>query len=225
MLKEGSAVDATLIAAPSSTRNKDGKHDSEMHSSKKGNQWYFGMRAHIGVDADSGRMHTVRGTAGHAGDAPKAARCCMGKKALFMPMRVIKVPTNGLMSTPVFAGRWPCVQTSAKTGQDRQPCRCAHRQNRKAQGQYPGQGRAPVSCHQAPVWLREGTLPGPEEKQAAAQNAVWAVEPVDGSPPTDDGAGMSASESRGNCLEYGKNDQYHLKDGSEKPTLKGSCFI
>ena len=68
LLKEGSAVDATLIAAPSSTKNKEGKRDPEMHSSKKGNQWHFGMKAHIGVDADSGLVHTVRGTAGHVAD-------------------------------------------------------------------------------------------------------------------------------------------------------------
>jgi len=68
LLKRGSAVDATLIAAPSSTKNKEGKRDPEMHSSKKGNQWHFGMKAHIGVDADSGLVHTVRGTAGHVAD-------------------------------------------------------------------------------------------------------------------------------------------------------------
>ena len=68
LLKEGSAVDATLIAAPSSTKNKGGKRDPEMHSSKKGTQWHFGMKAHIGVDAESGLVHTVRGTAGHVAD-------------------------------------------------------------------------------------------------------------------------------------------------------------
>ena len=68
MLKQGSAVNATLIAAPSFTKNKAGKRDPEMHSSKKGNQWHFGMKAHIGVDADSGLVHTVRGTAGHVAD-------------------------------------------------------------------------------------------------------------------------------------------------------------
>jgi len=68
LLRQGSVVDATLIAAPSSTKNKDGKRDPEMHSSKKGNQWHFGMKAHIGVDADSGLVHTVRGTAGHVAD-------------------------------------------------------------------------------------------------------------------------------------------------------------
>jgi IS5 family transposase len=52
LLKEGTVVDATIIEAPSSTKNKDGTRDSEMHQTKKGNQWYFGMKAHIGVDAD-----------------------------------------------------------------------------------------------------------------------------------------------------------------------------
>ena len=68
LLKAGTAVDATLIAAPTSTKNKDKARDPEMHSSKKGNQWYFGMKAHIGVDADSGLVHTVRGTSGHVSD-------------------------------------------------------------------------------------------------------------------------------------------------------------
>lgn len=68
LLKAGTAVDATLIAAPTSTKNKDKARDPEMHSSKKGNQWYFGMKAHIGVDAESGLVHTVRGTSGHVSD-------------------------------------------------------------------------------------------------------------------------------------------------------------
>ena len=68
LLKVGTAVDATLIAAPTSTKNKDKKRDPEMHSSKKGNQWYFGMKAHIGVDAESGLVHSVRGTSGHVSD-------------------------------------------------------------------------------------------------------------------------------------------------------------
>ena len=68
LLKAGTAVDATLIPAPTHTKNKDKARDPEMHSSKKGNEWYFGMKAHIGVDADSGLVHTVRGTSGHVGD-------------------------------------------------------------------------------------------------------------------------------------------------------------
>jgi transposase, IS5 family len=59
MLKEGTVVDATIIAASSSTKNQDGKRDPEMHQTKKGNQWHFGMKAHIGVDAESGITHTL----------------------------------------------------------------------------------------------------------------------------------------------------------------------
>ena len=72
LLKAGTVVDATLIAAPTSTKNKSKARDPEMHSSKKGKQWYFGMKAHIGVDAESGLVHTVRGTAGHVSDITEA---------------------------------------------------------------------------------------------------------------------------------------------------------
>ena len=72
LLREGTTVDATLIAAPPSTKNRDGKRDPEMTQTKKGNQWYFGMKAHIGVDAASGLTHTLIGTAANAGDVTQA---------------------------------------------------------------------------------------------------------------------------------------------------------
>ncbi len=59
LLKKGTVVDATLIAAPPSTKNQSRKRDPEMSSTKKGNQWYFEMKAHIGVDADSGLVHSL----------------------------------------------------------------------------------------------------------------------------------------------------------------------
>ena len=68
MLRAGTVVDATLIAAPSSTKNADGERDPEMHQTKKGNQWHFGMKAHIGADAESGLVHTVIGTAANVND-------------------------------------------------------------------------------------------------------------------------------------------------------------
>ena len=68
LLKTGTVVDATLIAAPSSTKNKDKARDPDMHSSKKGEQMYFGMKAHIGADAESGLVHAVRGTSGNVHD-------------------------------------------------------------------------------------------------------------------------------------------------------------
>lgn len=82
LLKAGTAVDATLIAAPTSTKNKDRSRDPEMHSSKKGNQWYFGMKAHIGVDAESGLVHTVRGTSGHVSDIAEANTLLHGEESV-----------------------------------------------------------------------------------------------------------------------------------------------
>ncbi len=80
LLKAGTAVDATLIAAPTSTKNKDRARDPEMHASKKGNQWYFGMKAHIGVDAESGLVHTVRGTSGHVSDIAESNTLLHGEE-------------------------------------------------------------------------------------------------------------------------------------------------
>ena len=80
LLKQGTVVDATLIAAPSSTKNKDGLRDPEMHQTKKGNQWHFGMKAHIGVDADSGLVHTVVGTAANVNDVTQASRLVHGEE-------------------------------------------------------------------------------------------------------------------------------------------------
>jgi transposase, IS5 family len=81
MLKAGTVVDATLISAPSSTKNASGERDPAMHQTKKGNQWHFGMKAHIGVDADSGLVHTVRGTAANVNDVVEANALLHGQES------------------------------------------------------------------------------------------------------------------------------------------------
>ena len=81
MLKRGSIVDATIIAAPSSTKNVQGKRDPEMHQTKKGNQWYFGMKAHIGVDTDSGLVHTVVTSAANEADVTVVGELLHGKES------------------------------------------------------------------------------------------------------------------------------------------------
>ena len=82
LLKSGTVVDATLIAAPSSTKNKDGKRDPQMHQVKKGKQWHFGMKAHIGVDAESGLVHTVIGTAANVNDVTQGHALLHGKEEI-----------------------------------------------------------------------------------------------------------------------------------------------
>jgi len=72
LMTQGTLVDATLIAAPSSTKNKAHARDPEMHQTKKGNQWHFGLKAHIGVDKESGLVHTLTTNAENVSDIKKA---------------------------------------------------------------------------------------------------------------------------------------------------------
>ena len=80
LMREGTIVDATLIAAPPSTKNKEKARDPDMHQSKKGNAWHFGMKAHIGVDAESGLVHTVRGTSGNVSDVTETHNLLHGQE-------------------------------------------------------------------------------------------------------------------------------------------------
>ena len=79
-LSEGTIVDATLISAPPSTKNRAGKRDPEMHQTKKGNQWHFGMKLHIGVDANSGLVHSATGTAANEHDITQADKLLHGRE-------------------------------------------------------------------------------------------------------------------------------------------------
>jgi IS5 family transposase len=80
LMRQGTIVDATILAAPSSTKNKEKARDPEMHQTKKGNQWHFGMKAHIGVDVASGVVHTVTGTAANEADINQMAALLHGRE-------------------------------------------------------------------------------------------------------------------------------------------------
>lgn len=80
LMREGTMVDATIIAAPSSTKNEGGERDPEMHQVKKGNEWHFGMKAHIGADADSGLVHSVHVTPANESDIASAHALLHGQE-------------------------------------------------------------------------------------------------------------------------------------------------
>jgi IS5 family transposase len=80
LLREGTVVDATIIAAPSSTKNQSEGRDPEMHPTKKGNEWHFGMKAHIGADAQSGLVHTLVTSAANVNDVTQAHKLLHGKE-------------------------------------------------------------------------------------------------------------------------------------------------
>ena len=80
LLKKGTIVDSTLISAPSSTKNAEKKRDPEAHSTKKGNTWHFGYKAHIGVDKDTGLVHTLKVTAANIHDVTMTAQLLSGEE-------------------------------------------------------------------------------------------------------------------------------------------------
>ncbi|RKJ22590.1 IS5 family transposase, partial [Butyricicoccus sp. 1XD8-22] len=82
ILKKGTIVDSTFIEAPSSTKNKKKERDSDAHSAKKGNVWHFGYKAHIGVDSDSGLVHTLKTTAANEHDVTITADLLTGDEEI-----------------------------------------------------------------------------------------------------------------------------------------------
>ena len=80
ILKKGTIVDSTIIAAPSSTKNEEKQRDPDAHQVKKGNTWYFGYKAHIGVDRDSGIVHTVKATAANVHDVSMTSELMHGEE-------------------------------------------------------------------------------------------------------------------------------------------------
>jgi len=95
LMRQGTIVDATIIAAPPSTKNKSKARDPEMHQTKKGNEWHFGMKAHIGVDVASGVVHTLTGTAANEADINQTAALLHGREEWSLPMPAIPERTSG----------------------------------------------------------------------------------------------------------------------------------
>jgi transposase, IS5 family len=115
LMREGTIVDATIIAAPSSTKNAGKERDPQMHQTKKGNQWHFGMKAHIGVDAQSGLVHSVSGTAANVADIAQTHALLHGQeKAAFADAGYLGVEKREEISTQCPSLIW---HVAAKRGQ------------------------------------------------------------------------------------------------------------
>ncbi len=98
LLNKGTLTDATILAAPSSTKNKEKARDPQMHQTRKGKQWYFGMKAHIGADADSGLVHTVWAPPPTSPTSPRPSTCCMEKRRSSSPTPATSGPTSAKRS-------------------------------------------------------------------------------------------------------------------------------
>ena len=121
LMRQGTIVDATIIAAPSSTKNKQKARDPEMHQTRKGNQWHFGMKAHVGVDVASGLVHTVVGTAANEPTSRRRRRCCTARRKLSSVMPATPGRTSGPnWRTATCRGTSPSSAASSKLC--RKPC-------------------------------------------------------------------------------------------------------
>ena len=114
-MKQGTIIDATLISAPSSTKNKTGERDPEMHQTKKGNQWYFGMKVHIGVDKDSGLILSVVTTAANVHDLTPAAELLHGDEELVYG----NAGYQGITKRPEMAGTAAEFRVAMRPGKRR----------------------------------------------------------------------------------------------------------
>jgi predicted transposase YbfD/YdcC len=115
-MKQGTIIDATLIAATSSTKNEKKERDPEMHQTSKDKQWYCGMKVHIGVDRDSGLIHSVETTAAHVHDLTPAADLLHGEESVVYADAGYQ--QNRQQSVSVALGRSISILTSIRTTPD-----------------------------------------------------------------------------------------------------------
>jgi IS5 family transposase len=114
LMREGTIVDATIIHAPSSTKNQSKTRDPEMHQTKKGNMWHFGMKAHIGVDAHSGLVHSVTGTPANVADVVEAHALLHGEeKTAYVDAGYTGVEKRAEITAKLPSVRW---EVAAKRG-------------------------------------------------------------------------------------------------------------
>ena len=145
LMREGTIVDATIIAAPSSTKNARQQRDPQMHQTKKGNLWYFGMKAHIGVDAQSGLVHSLTGTAANVADIVQAPALLHGhEKEVYADAGYTGVEKRADIAAPLsrrdLAGRGQARQGQSSGRRFAQGTHCGTRTGQSAGA---GAGGAP----------------------------------------------------------------------------------
>ena len=188
-LRMGTIVDASIIDAPSSTKNRHRARDPEMPQTKKGKQWYFGMKAHIGVDAVSGLAHSLTTTAANASDVTQAGALLHGAETTAWG----DAGYQGVEKRPEHRDGGVEWRVAMKAGAAPAAGRGRRRRGgRGAQGVGAGEGGASVPVREAALRLRQGALPGRGEEQAAHRLAAGVLEPADRRPLRD---GMTRGQS------------------------------
>ena len=178
-VRAGTIVDASIIAAPSSTKNREGARDPEMHQTRKGNEWHFGMKAHIGVDAETGLVHGVRATPANTHDLREAGALLHGGEeevwadAGYRGDR--EVGGHGRPSGAVACGDETGAAAAPGAGRGAVAARAG-------QGLGAGKGGAPVPVCEAALRLPEGSLPRAGQEHGTDRAAPGLREPACGGP-------------------------------------------
>ena len=161
-------MDASIIEAPSSTKNRSGKRDPEMRQTKKGNEWHFGMKVHIGADAETGVVHSVRTTPANVHDVTEAHRLLHGGE-------------NRVWGDAGYQGvdkrlenRESDVEwlVAMRPGRRRQLEPGSPGAYGEGQGVDQGEGGASVPVREAALWLRQGALPWAGKEHTTADVAA-----------------------------------------------------
>jgi IS5 family transposase len=124
LMRSGTTVDATIINAPSSTKNAEHKRDGDMHQTRKGNEWYFGMKAHIGVDAESGLVHSLTTTAANIADIVETAALLHGDEdTVFADAGYTGVAKREEMNTVAVDWQIAAKRSTVKNVNEKRPLR------------------------------------------------------------------------------------------------------
>ncbi len=201
-LSKGAMVDATLIAASPSTKNAEEACDPRMHQTRKGNQWHFGMKVHVGADVNSGTAHTVTVTAANEADISQLL-------ALLRASDEVIFGDAGYASDSYKRG---ARVGSAVEGQRQAQTRarkpqCQAVQAESATVKDPRSGGAPVPHHQVPIWVPEGAIPGPGEESGRGHGPDGDGQSV---PATPGAGGMMAPENRLQGGKSGGNTEWRV---------------
>ena len=181
----GTIVDATIIHAPSSTKNAQGERDPEMHQTRKGNQWYCGMKAHVGVDAKTGIVHSVCTTAASVADKHMLPDLLHGEER--------KVWGDG-----GYQGQRDAIREAAPHAQDMTSRRTRYKDyvegEEPGEGQSTGEGGASIPDCEAHLRIRENPLPRTREEPPAPVRKLRAGQPVSASQATGRQQGVVSPE-------------------------------
>ena len=159
----GTIVDATILHAPTSTKNREQQRDPEMHQTKKGNQWYFGMKAHVGVDSKTKIIHTAVATAANVADSTVLADLLHGEETRVWGDQAYRGQTEVIRECAPRAQDHTHRRYRYKNGIDEE-----ERAKNRTKSSGAVKGGAPVSGDEAEIRICEGALPRTEEERASA---------------------------------------------------------